>query len=256
MSPVIVGNIDIAMLSFWAFCLFFVGLVLYLNQESRREGYPLEEERDGRLFTMPLLDVARPKEFRLPHGLGSAYAPPNKPRDPVDLKAVKAWGAGGAPLVPTGNPLVDGLGAAAWAERDRRPDLDFEGHPRIVPLNLLGGVSVDRADADPRGMTVLGLDGATAGTVAELWVDRADRLVRYLQVTLTSGRDVLVPFNDAVVKGRRRVVEVDAVTAAQFADAPAIERPDQITLYEEERIMAYFGGGYLYATPDRQEPLV
>ncbi len=52
---------------------------------------------------------------------------------------------------------------------------------------------------------------------------------------------------------RRRVV-VDAVRASQFANAPAIAAADHITLYEEERVMGYFGGGYLYATPARQEP--
>jgi photosynthetic reaction center H subunit len=25
---------------------------------------------------------------------------------------------------------------------------------------------------------------------------------------------------------------------------------------EEEKVMAYYGGGTLYATPDRQEPLI
>jgi len=29
-----------------------------------------------------------------------------------------------------------------------------------------------------------------------------------------------------------------------------------VTLLEEEKIMAYFGAGTLYATPERQEPLV
>jgi len=32
--------------------------------------------------------------------------------------------------------------------------------------------------------------------------------------------------------------------------------PGQVTLLEEEKIMAYFGAGSLYATPLRQEPLV
>jgi photosynthetic reaction center H subunit len=34
------------------------------------------------------------------------------------------------------------------------------------------------------------------------------------------------------------------------------EAADAITLYEEERIVAYFGGGYLYANRARQEPLI
>jgi photosynthetic reaction center H subunit len=29
-----------------------------------------------------------------------------------------------------------------------------------------------------------------------------------------------------------------------------------VTLLEEDKIMGYFGGGYLYATPERQEPFI
>lgn len=36
----IVGSLDVAELAFWLFLFFFIGLVLYLNRESRREGYP------------------------------------------------------------------------------------------------------------------------------------------------------------------------------------------------------------------------
>ena len=37
---------------------------------------------------------------------------------------------------------------------------------------------------------------------------------------------------------------------------PAIMRDDQITLLEEERVMAYFAGGHLYATAERSEPII
>jgi photosynthetic reaction center H subunit len=37
---------------------------------------------------------------------------------------------------------------------------------------------------------------------------------------------------------------------------PGTKSAEQITILEEEKIMAYYGGGTLYATPDRQEPLV
>jgi photosynthetic reaction center H subunit len=60
----------------------------------------------------------------------------------------------------------------------------------------------------------------------------------------------------AKVDRRRRRVVVDALVASQFAGAPRPEARDRITLYEEERVQAYFGGGYLYATPARQEPLL
>jgi photosynthetic reaction center H subunit len=49
---------------------------------------------------------------------------------------------------------------------------------------------------------------------------------------------------------------VRAITAAQFADVPAIKRDDQITLLEEDKVMAYYAGGHLYATPSRSEPLI
>ena len=58
-----------------------------------------------------------------------------------------------------------------------------------------------------------------------------------------------------VERGRRRV-RVDAVLAAQFAGAPILANPDQVTLDEEERVSAYFGAGYLYATPARAEPFL
>jgi hypothetical protein len=47
-----------------------------------------------------------------------------------------------------------------------------------------------------------------------------------------------------------------SVTGAQFADAPALANPDQITLREEDRIQAYFASGHLYAEPGRAEPLL
>jgi len=162
----------------------------------------------------------------------------------------------GAPLDPTGNPLVDGVGPASFANRAKRPDLDYEGHPRIVPMSRMNEIFIAREDADPRGYTVYGADHEIAGKVTDLWIDRADRLIRYLQVQLVNGRSITVPFNVSTVVRRRKAVNVDAVTAVQFNDAPAIGGADVITLYEEERVQAYFGGGYLYATPSRMEPLL
>jgi photosynthetic reaction center H subunit len=49
---------------------------------------------------------------------------------------------------------------------------------------------------------------------------------------------------------------VHAILAEQFANVPKTRNPDQVTLLEEEKIMAYYGGGLLYATPDRMEPLL
>jgi photosynthetic reaction center H subunit len=51
-------------------------------------------------------------------------------------------------------------------------------------------------------------------------------------------------------------VKVRSVTAEQFANAPVPASLDQISLREEDRIMAYFGSGHLFATPSRSEPLL
>ena len=104
-------------------------------------------------------------------------------------------------------------------------------------------------------MTVTGVDNLVAGTVKDIWVDKADRLIRYLAVDIGE-RTVLAPMFMAKVNRRTNTVKIDAVRADQFADAPAIDGGDTITLYEEERVSAYFGGGYLYATRARQESIL
>ncbi|WP_299322432.1 photosynthetic reaction center subunit H [Parasphingopyxis sp.] len=255
----LVGTIDVAELMFYAFVLFFIALVFYLRREDRREGYPLEDELTGRVeSTGGPLHTAEPKTFRLPHDKGSVVAPlpRTEGREPVDIPAERTFRAGGAPVVPTGDPLADGIGPAAWAERSRWPDLDAEGHPRIIPMGTDSGITVAKQDADPRGMIVKGADGEVAGTVSDIWVDRAEHIIRYLEVATTAGPKVLAPMPMSIVKGRKGEVHIDALNADQFAGAPQLETPGQITRYEEERVSAYFGGGYLYATPERQEAVI
>jgi photosynthetic reaction center H subunit len=50
-------------------------------------------------------------------------------------------------------------------------------------------------------------------------------------------------------------VKINAIYGKHFANVPSIASPTQITLLEEEKICAYYGGGFLYADPSRQEPL-
>ena len=42
MESNVVGNLDVAILCVIAFVTFFVGLVVYLRREDKREGYPVE----------------------------------------------------------------------------------------------------------------------------------------------------------------------------------------------------------------------
>ena len=253
MHPNLTAGIDVALLVFWAFVLFFICLIFYLRREDRREGYPLEDETSGRLETVGgALHTASTKSFLLPFGHGIVTAP-TKGREPVNIAARRTDRFPGAPYAPTGNPLADGIGPAAWAERARRPDLDMDGHPRIVPLGNAVGYGVAREDSDLSGWRVIGADGETAGRVSGLWIDTADRLVRYIQIAAEGG-PLLAPMMMAKLDRRRRWIVIDALNAAQFAGVPRLEATDQITLYEEERVQAYFGGGYLYATARRQEP--
>ncbi len=255
----IVGSIDVAELVFYAFVLFFVALIFWLRREDRREGYPLENEITGKVETSggPLYS-ASPKTFALPHGRGSVVAPlpRTEGREPVDIAARRTDKHAGAPYVPTGNPLADGVGPASYAERSREPDIDAEGRPRIVPIGAADGFSVAAKDPDPRGMKVVGADGKTAGTVSDIWVDRAEHIIRYLEVATDAGTKVLAPMAMAVVHGKHHAVEIDAINAADFAGVPQLATPGQISRYEEERVAAYYGGGYLYANRERQEPLI
>jgi photosynthetic reaction center H subunit len=260
----IVGTFDVAELAFLIFLGFFVALVFYLNRESRREGYPLEDEDTGQVHSVMLTDGDK-KVFQLPNGRGT-YVPEDVARDGIDLPAVPAFGSPGAPLVPTGNPMIDGLGPAAWANRAKYPDLTYDGRPRIVPIAQSHDLVVASGDPDPVGYAVIAADGQTAGKVTDIWVDQAEHIIRYLEVETNSGKKVLAPMMVAVVRGnsmldailpiideKPKFVEIDAITAAQFEDVPALETAGVITRYEEDRIQAYFGGGYLYATPERSE---
>lgn len=251
----IMGTYDAAELSFWAFFLFFIGLLVYLRREDRREGYPLEDEVTGRVDTPGgVLSTATPKLFRMPFGRGTVSTP-TKGREKVDVAGERTFRSPGAPYYPTGNPLVDGIGPAAWADRAKHTDLDGEGRNRIVPIGVAEHIAVHARDADPRGMTVIGADGTVAGTVSDLWVDRAEHVIRYLEVD-TGNAKVLAPMAMSKVKGKARQVVIDAINAADFAGVPQPVTPGQVTFYEEERIVAYFGGGYLYANRARQEPIL
>ena len=256
MHPTLTPGIDVAMLVFYAFVLFFVCLVFYLRREDRREGYPLEHELTGRVESEGgPFHTAIAKTFKLSFGRGTVTTP-TKGREPFQIAARQTDRFTGAPYAPTGNPLVDGIGPAAYANRAKHPDIDMEGHPRIVPLGAALDITIERRDPDPRGMPIFGCDGRQAGIVTELWIDRADRLVRYLAVDGAAGTGaILVPMMMVTIDRRRGHVACDAITAAQFADAPRIAT-DTITLYQEDRVLGYFGGGYLYATPARQEPFL
>ncbi len=105
-------------------------------------------------------------------------------------------------------------------------------------------------------MQVMAADRRVAGSVADIWVDRGEVVIRYLEVETTGGARVLLPMTFAKINKRRGIVEVYAIQSAQFASVPVTASPDQVTKLEEDKIAAYYGAGMLYATPNRAEPLL
>ncbi|MEM6828191.1 MAG: photosynthetic reaction center subunit H [Pseudomonadota bacterium] len=260
----IVGTFDVAELAFWLFLFFFIGLVIYLNRESRREGYPLEHDVTGAVESTPLL-AAPKKVFKLPHGRGT-YVPEDQPRDSMDIAATQTFGGSGSPYVPTGDPMKDGVGPAAWANRQDYPDLTFDGRPRIVPLADSHDIMIAPNDPNIVGWPVYDCNKELAGKVSDIWVDQAEHLIRYIEIETTAGDKVLAPMMVAAVQSKGllhglgwenpELVQIDAITKDHFADVPRVKTPGQITRLEEDKIQAYYGGGYMYATPERSEPWI
>jgi photosynthetic reaction center H subunit len=251
------GYIDVAQLVLYAFWIFFVGLIIYLRREDKREGYPLESDRTdrsgGRIKVQGFPAMPSPKEFKLAHG-GVAYAPDTgKDLREVHARPVAPWP--GAPLHPTGDPMQDGVGPASYVKRSASPDLTLEGLPKIVPLRVAADYSIATGDPDVRGFTVYGGDRVAAGVVADIWVDRSEAIIRFLEVEVSSnGRRVLVPMPLAKVEGTRGRVTVNSVFAAHFATAPQLADSQSISMSEEDRVSAYFASGNLYAEPARLGP--
>ena len=91
--------------------------------------------------------------------------------------------------------------------------------------------------------------------ITDVWVDRSETIIRYLEVN-AGGRRVLLPLTFARIDKARGTVNVKAIFGAQFSGVPATASADQVTLLEEDKICAYYGAGTLYAHPSRTEPLL
>jgi photosynthetic reaction center H subunit len=249
--------IDVAQVVLYGFWIFFAALVIYLRMEDKREGYPLESDRTNRTKRVRVVgwpEMPAPKTFLLPHG-GSVQVPNGK-RDTRDIAAVPVGAPLGGPLEPTGNPMVDGVGPAAWAQRADVPDLTIDNEPKIVPLRAAPGFDVESRDPDPRGMRAVGCDEVAGGVVCDVWVDRSEPQIRYFEVQVSAVKKVLLPVNFTKIDAGKQRIAVRSILAAQFADVPGHSDPDLVTMREEDRIMAYYGSGNLYATPARSEPFI
>jgi photosynthetic reaction center H subunit len=130
-----------------------------------------------------------------------------------------------------------------------------------VPFRVAPAFDIHVNDRDPRGFTLVGANGATVGTIKDIWIDRSEIIIRYLEAELNAaggnpGRTVLVPMTFLTIDNRKGQVKVKALMGSQFGNVPALANPDQITFLEEEKVTAYYGAGTLYAEPSRAEPLL
>jgi photosynthetic reaction center H subunit len=219
------GNFDLASAAIWLFYIFFAGLIYYLQTENMREGYPLETDDGAPAPNQGPFPVPKDKTFILPHGRGEVTVPSGQNPDRPVLALQRTSKAAGSPYVPTGDPMMDGVGPAAWAPRRDVPELDAHGHAKIKPMSKLEDFHVS-AGTDPRGKAVVTGDG--------------------------SGQTRLIPMNFARIKSDR--VAVRSLYAGNMAGIPTTKSDAEITLLEEEKITAYYGGGTLYADPARLEP--
>ena len=254
MSLALTSNIDVAQVVLYVFWAFFFGLIYWLRKEDRREGYPLESDNPQRVAPERQILLPTPKTFLLPHG--GEVQQPNFVRDTREILAERNGRAAGSTHEPIGDPMLSGVGPASYAQRSDEPELTREGHDLIVPMRLAEGFAIS-AGPDPRGWDVIATDGKVAGTVKDLWVDRADVMVRYLEVTLAGADDTrLLPIAMLRLRAAPKQVEVHAVRAGHFPSVPKLKEPHRVTVLEEERICAFYAGGRLYGEPKRLGPVV
>ena len=256
----ITGYFDVAQVVLYVFWIFFAGLIYYIHRESKLDGgFPMVPDRDdrrrGRDNIQGFPPMPPPRERVLTHGAPKVPAP-ERP-----IAAVPTGNWAGAPLEPTGNPMVDGIGPASYALRVDHPELCFDDHgPKILPLRVAKDFWLATDDPYPRGMPVVAADRRVAGKIVDVWIDRSEVIVRYLEAEVVvdgTPRRALIPMFLATIRaGQRPEVRVRSITAAQFAEVPALRDPDTITLLEEDKIMGYYGGGKLYAVPSRLGPLL
>ena len=252
----ITQHIDVAQLALYMFWLFGIGLIIMIRREDRREGWPLISDMPGRVPVSQAIMPA-PKTFLLQDGT-TVLAPHPEVERPSN--SVPSTNTPSAPFIPVGDPMLAAVGPGSYCNRADVPELMFEtGEAKIVPLRAAPGYTVAAEDKDPRGFQVVGADNLVAGTVVDLWVDRSETVLRYVELqaaTKMGPRTVLVPMTFVTISDAKKQVKVRAILADQFAHVPVLKNPEQITKLEEDMVCAYYGGGTLYATASRSEPLL
>ena len=251
-----IGHLDVAQIVLYAFWLFFTGLVWYLRQEDRREGYPLESEsvpqfNDERGF----LFIPKPKTFHLKNG-DVVQAPRfNEAKPKLNAEKTEPWP--GAPFAPIGDPLLAQAGPGAFPIRPDAPYTALSGDDLVSPLRVAKHFALSPEGGNPIGLPVIGADKVVGGKIKDVWVDISEAVVRYYEVELADGSgQMILPVYFGDVQFSKRVVVVKALLAEQFTKAPRLANPDRITMAEEDKVSAFVAAGTLYSTLERSEPLV
>lgn len=247
----IVGRIDLAQITLYLFWVFFAGLIIYIQRENMREGYPLVGEDGEPTPNQGLFPVPEPKTFTMPGGRADIVTPrPGEVEREVALEPMT--NATGTAFVPTGDPFEDGVGAAAWCAREDVPEVDAHGHPKIQPMRNLDGFFVAKGFRDPRGLEVISADEKVVGSVAEMWVDVPEQMIRYYEIDLGEAGTRLVPKDLSNVT--RGGLVIKSLPADRFAGVPTTKSDAEVTKLEEEKISAYYCGGKLFSM-GRSEPI-
>ncbi|MGL4234961.1 photosynthetic reaction center subunit H [Tabrizicola sp.] len=241
------GNFDLASLSIWLFWGFFAVLIYYLQTENMREGYPLETEDGKKAPNQGPFPVPKPKTFVLPLGQGTVTVPSAENEAAhrrTDLAMARTAVSEGFPHMPTGNPMLDGVGPASWVPRRDEPELDGHGHAKIRPMASVDNMAIS-AGRDPRGLPVQAGDLEVVGRIKDMWIDVPEQMVRYLEVDLNSGKSRLVPMTMCKIWADR--VRINALTSDLFDAIPGTKATDKVTKLEEDKISGYVASGWMYA---------
>ena len=244
-------HIDLPQVLLVAFGLFFAALVVYLQGESKREGYPLEEAIPTvrhRIVGFP--DMPPKKTYKLLDGEVSVLPQEYERRD---LSASVRSRAPGMPIYPVGDPLLAGIGPGSYTLRRDEPWTMHDGTLQLEPLREATDYTCVDPDLDPRGMVVFGSDFKRAGVVFDLWIDKESKILRYIEVSLEGVAERrLVPIFYAVISGKAKEIRVTCLKADQLAKAPILRDPDSITAREEDRVNGFFAGGHMYSRPFKE----
>lgn len=256
MTSTFFWEFDLASLALWLFYIFFAGLIIYIQRENMREGYPMTDDDGETAINQGPFPVPEDKTFKLPNGRGELTVPSGQRPDRDDIKMDRTGPGNGFPLEPTGDPMLDGVGPASWANREDEPELDGHGHPKLIPMSAAESFAV-ATGIDPRGLPVMAGDKEVVGRITDMWIDEPEQMVRYLEMELDpkwGSGSRLVPLTLARILLNR--VQIHSIYGKHFDNVPKHASPRQVTKLEEDKISAYYGGGKLYADVARQEPQI